>query len=472
MSRSEMTKIDPQVWRIAAVVFLGPFMSQMDSTIVNVSLAIIREDLHASLTAAHWIIGAYLLALALLLPLSGWLVDRVGAKRLYLVCFSAFTMASLLCGAARSVETLILARILQGAAGGLLAPMTQMMIARVAGRHMARVMGFAAIPVLFAPILGPSIAGLILKFASWPWLFYVNLPVGISAVFLAARILPSDDQVVGTPRPFDFLGFLLLSPALAALLYGLEVAAHKQGVWIFGTGAVLALLFAWHALRQPRSALIDLRLFRERTFSAAAITQFLANGQALGGQFLLPLFLITGCGMSAAEAGGMIAPIGLGMLCSFPLMGPLTERWGYRAVATTGALLALAGTLPFVWMTEHPFSRALALAALFVRGVGQGAIGIPSMAAAYGSIPQHRLPLATTAINIVQRLGGPFITTLTAILVSLVVPQDAILPAHAFFVPAFFLSGIHVLACVSANWLPSKAMALRVEDAHSTALMD
>ena len=205
-------EMDPRVWKIAAVVVLAPFMTQLDSTVVNVSLSTIRQDLQSPLTSAQWIISGYLLALALMLPLNAWLVDRLGAKRLYLWCFSAFTMASLLCGVARTMDGLIWARVIQGMAGGLLAPMTQMMIARVAGRQMARVMGYTAVPILIAPILGPVVAGTILKYAAWRWLFFLNLPIGILAVSLAVYLLPNDEMTIRR-RPFDFLGFLVLSPA-------------------------------------------------------------------------------------------------------------------------------------------------------------------------------------------------------------------------------------------------------------------
>ena len=127
------TRLDPKIWKVVAVVLLGPFMTQLDSTVVNVSLSTIRDDLNSTISAAQWIISAYLLTMALMLPLNGWLVDRIGAKRLYLGCFSLFTMASLFCGLASTMDQLIYARILQGVAGGLLAPMTQLMIARVAG---------------------------------------------------------------------------------------------------------------------------------------------------------------------------------------------------------------------------------------------------------------------------------------------------------------------------------------------------
>jgi MFS family permease len=138
--------------------------------------------------------SGYLLALALMLPLNGWLVERIGAKALYLWCFSAFTLSSALCGVAWSANALIAFRILQGMSGGLMAPMAQMMIARAAGKHMARVLGYAAVPILLAPLIGPVIAGAILQFASWRWLFLINLPVGALAIMLAIFFLPNDRE--------------------------------------------------------------------------------------------------------------------------------------------------------------------------------------------------------------------------------------------------------------------------------------
>ena len=170
-------RLAPGVWKVVCVAAIGSFMAQLDATVVNVSLASLAADLNVSLSAIQWVTSGYLLALALMLPLNGWLVDRIGAKALYLWCFAAFTLASALCGLAWSANSLIAFRILQGMSGGLLAPMAQLMIARAAGRHMARVVSVAALPVLLAPLLGPVIAGAILQFASWRWLF-LDQPAG------------------------------------------------------------------------------------------------------------------------------------------------------------------------------------------------------------------------------------------------------------------------------------------------------
>jgi len=445
--------ISPSVRKVAMVAVIGPFMTQLDSTVVNVSLSNISHTLAASIATAQWLVGGYLLAMALMLPLNGWCVDRIGAKRLYLICFSTFTVASILCGASRSMDQLICARVFQGLVGGVLAPMTQMMIARVAGNAMARVMGYVTLPILLAPILGPVLAGIILAHASWSWLFYLNVPIGLLGVGLAAWLLPGDSRAL-QKRPFDFLGFGLISPGLVALIYGLQNAAHAPGRWVLCIGLVLLGGFLWHSARRGSAALIDVRIFADRTFSIAAATQFFANGMMYGRQLLVPLYLIVGCGLSAAQAGWLIASSGIGMMCSFPLLGFLTERYGCRKVSAGGALLALLSALSFLWMVGHPFSAVWVVLSLFLAGAGQGTISIPSISAAYAGIPKARIPVANTALNIAQRIGGPVATTLLAVAISMSVDSATHVQAQQFLLAFVGLAIFHGLALASASLLP------------------
>jgi EmrB/QacA subfamily drug resistance transporter len=452
-------RIDPLVWRITGVVVLAPLMTSLDSTIVNVSLATLSNELKAPLTTIQWVTSGYLLALALMLPLSGWLVDRVGAKHVYLGCFIGFTAASMFCGMAATAPALIGFRVLQGMAGGLLAPMTQMMIARRAGRHLARVMGFMVMPVLFGPICGPTLAGIILQHASWRWIFFINLPIGILATVLAIWILP-DDSDQTQPRSLDWTGLLLLSPGLVLLLHSLESLSSGAATRYWSelellAALVLLIAFIVHGRRRGSSALIDLHLFRRTTFSAAAATQFLSNAAILGGQMLLPLYLLTVRHVSPTEAGMLLAPGGLGMLCSFPMMGTLTERYGSRRVSSTGGLIALLGTIPFALTASNSLPAWAICLALFIRGVGYGSINIPSIAAAYSSIPKETIPIATTAINIVQRLGGPVATTILAILLHSGMRNFPSSQTHAFGVTFWLLCAMHGLVVLAALCLPS-----------------
>src|SRR6202166_2157729 len=409
----ESDRLDPGIWKITAVTVAGAFMAQLSTTMVNVSLSSLGTELHASLSAIQWVTSGYLLALALMLPLTGWLVDRIGAKALYLRCFVAFTLSSTLCGVAWSANSLIAFRVLQGMSGGLLAPMVQMMMARAAGKHMARVIGYAAVPIMLGPILGPVIAGAILQYASWRWLFLINLPVGALAIVLAIFFLPNDREET-KQRDLDLVGFALLSPGLVLFLYGSDHLGERIGQITLALSVVLLAMFFRVAARKGRRALIDLQIFKSKTFAASTLTQFMTNGVSFAGQMLIPIYLIRACGRSPSATGWLLAPLVVGMICSYPWIGALTQRFGIRRVSAGGAFLALAGTLPSIWLANHGLVFAVLGCALFVRGMGLSAVGIPSISAAYASVRKRDLPMATTSLNIVQRLGGPTLTTLCA----------------------------------------------------------
>jgi EmrB/QacA subfamily drug resistance transporter len=409
----EADRLGPGIWKITAVAVAGAFMPLLSTTMVNVSLSSFGAELHASLSAIQWVTSEYLLALAMMVPLNGWLVERIGAKALYLWCFAAFTLSSTLCGLAWSANALIAFRVLQGMSGGLLAPMAQMMIARAAGKHMARVLGYAVVPVMLGPLLGPVIAGAILQFASWRWLFLVNLPVGALAIVLAIFFLPNDREETRR-RDLDLVGFALLSPGLVLFLYGSDHMGERIGQITVALSLVLLAMFFKVAIRKGDRALIDLRLFKGKTFATSAGTTFISNGISFAGQMLIPIYLIRACGRSPNATGWLLAPLGMGMICSYPWMGALTQRFGIRRVSAGGAFLALAGTLPLVWLAGHGLVAAVLACALFVRGAGLSAVGIPSISAAYASVKKRDLPMATTSLNIVLRLGGPTLTTLCA----------------------------------------------------------
>jgi MFS family permease len=352
---------------------------------------------------------------------------------------------------------LIACRVMQGIAGGLLAPMMQMMMARHAGRHMARVIGVAAMPVMIGQMLGPSLGGLILAWASWRWIFFVNVPVGILAIIFAWKALPRDE--VTTARRLDLIGFAMISPGLALLLQGLVSLAHGETEAIFSLIASAALLsgFAVHALRRPGTALIDLRLFKGTTFRAAAGTQFLSNAINFGGQLLIPLYFLQVRALPPGLTGLALAPMGLGVFFALPIMGRLSERFGARAISGTGAALSLAGTLPFA-LAGPDTPVAVLCAALLVRGFGGGSITIPSAAAAYASVPRESLGHATTAINICQRFGGPTGSAGLAICLQFALARSA-LPSQAFAITFWALAGVAAAALLAASRLPGRPAA-------------
>jgi EmrB/QacA subfamily drug resistance transporter len=457
ITRDLAEKLPPGIWKIGTVAILGSFLSQLDATVVNVSLPKLAVELHSTLSTIQWVTSGYLLALALMLPMNGWLVDRLGARRLYLWCFATFTLSSALCGAAWSAESLVGFRVLQGMSGGLLAPMAQMMLARAAGKHMARVMGYAALPILLGPILGPVLAGTILQHASWRWLFLVNVPVCLAGIVMAALFLP-DDTGERRARAFDGRGFVLLSPGLVLFLYGSDHLQQTTGRVLLGAAALLLGLFVRHGIKKGEGALLDLELFQRKVFATAASTQFLSNGVSYAAQMLVPFYLISVCGKSPSETGLMLAPLGLGMVCIYPLMGKLTQRFGIRWVSASGAALALVGLAPMVFLASHGLISAVFVAALVVRGMGQGAVGIPSITAAYASVPKRELPMATTSLNIVQRLGGPTLTTVCATFLAWRMRLSGGASAKAFVAGFALLCGLQLLALLSALQLPTRVM--------------
>jgi EmrB/QacA subfamily drug resistance transporter len=448
--------LDAAIWKISAVAVLGSLLAQLDATIVNVSLSSLASDLHSTLPAIQWVTSGYLLALTCVLPLSGWLTERIGGRVLYLWCFSVFTMSSALCGLAWSAHSLIGFRILQGMSGGLLAPMAQMMMKRAAGSQFTRIAGYAALPILLGPLLGPVIAGAILHYASWRWLFLVNLPIGMLALVLAIFFLP-DDSAERKQREFDWIGLALLSPGLALVLFGAERIGQRAGLVEMATGALLLVAFVNVETRKPGRALINLGQFRGRAFTVASVALFLSNGVMFAGQMLIPLFLIQACGRSPAMMGWMLAPLGLGMMVTFPALGFLTSRFGTRTVAIGGALLSLCATLALVWLASHGLDLFVLIPALFLRGMGQGAVGLPAMSVAYESVERHNLPMATTTLNIIQRLGGPTLTTICAVFLAWMLgvhvgPADLNAWAYAFLL----LAALHVLTLLAAVGLPSR----------------
>lgn len=221
MTEADATdRIEPWVWRISGIVILGSIMSILDTTIVNVALSTLGRELHSSIAQIQWVVTGYLLALAAVIPLAGWLARRFGAKQVYLTSLVLFTAGSVLCGLASTATELIVFRVLQGIGGGLSLPIGQLIMAGAAGpQRMGRVMGVIAVPAMLAPIFGPAVGGLILDNTSWRWIFFVNIPIGIAALVTGVRGLPNPDRQ--PPGRLDVVGLVLLTAGMPLITYGL-----------------------------------------------------------------------------------------------------------------------------------------------------------------------------------------------------------------------------------------------------------
>jgi EmrB/QacA subfamily drug resistance transporter len=448
---------------LAGVVILGTIMTVLDLTVVNVAIPTLASDLGASIPAIQWVMTGYMLAFATVIPLTGWAAERFGARRAWIFALLLFLAGSVLAGAAWSIGSLITFRVLQGLGAGMILPIGQTILAQAAGpQRMGRVMSVIGVPMLLAPVFGPLLGGAIIGAASWRWIFFINLPVGLAAVVAALRLLPAGagSGARGVTR-LDVRGLLLLSPGIAVFLYGMSEAGGHGG---FGSprtsaavlvGLVLIGLFFWHAAVRGGHALIDVSLLRRRGFGAAAAVNLLLMVALFGSLILIPLYYQQVRHEGAVAIGLLLAPQGLGAALALPLAGRLTDTFGARGVASAGMVLAALGMLAYTQV--GPGTSYLYLsAALLVVGAGVGATVVPSMAAAFQALARAETPRATSALNVIQRLGGAVGTALFAIVLSRQAEAgtgaDAL--AGAFGTTFWVAAGLIAVAVVPALLLP------------------
>lgn len=400
---------DRRLIQISAVVVLGIIMSILDTTIVNVALDTLSREFDSNLTDIQWVATGYLLALATVIPLAGWASDRFGTKRLFMLSTFLFVVGSALCGAAWNSESLIFFRVLQGIGGGLIMPAGMIILTQAAGpQRVGRMMGVIGVPMLLAPIIGPILGGYLVEEVSWRWIFYVNVPIGAVALSLAYKFLDRDE-----PRPterLDWLGLALLSPGLALFVYGLAETGITGGfssakVLVPAiTGSVLVLAFIAHAARNA-FPLIDVNLFKQKTMAFASMTTFFLAVAFFGSMILMPLYYQVVRGLGAFDAGLLIAPQGIGAALMMPISGKITDKYGAGRIVPFGAIVLMLATLGLTQLGADTSYWQIG-GILFVMGLGMGSTMMPAMSAAFGAMQHDEVPKATSALNVIQRVGG------------------------------------------------------------------
>ena len=386
-------RLDAAVYRTAGVVVLGAIMAILDVTVVGVAIPTFQSTFETSYAIAAWTMTGYTLALATVIPLTGWAADRFGTKRLYMLAITLFVLGSVLCSFAWDITSLITFRVLQGLGGGMLMPLGMTIMTRAAGpSRIGRVMAVLGIPMLLGPICGPILGGWLIESASWHWIFLINVPIGILALIAAFIIFPRD-----RPSPsesFDFVGMLLLSPGLALFLFGVSsipemgTVASARVLIPAVIGLVLVLAFVRHALRTEQP-LIDLRLLgRNRNLAVAVATMLLFAMAFFGAGLLLPSYFLQVRGETTLQAGFLLVPQGLGAMISMPIAGRLVDRIGPGKIVLTGvALISLTMAVFTQVHADTPYP--LLLGALFVMGLGMGATMMPVMTAAMATLTDH-----------------------------------------------------------------------------------
>ncbi|MEO3785513.1 DHA2 family efflux MFS transporter permease subunit [Actinocorallia sp. B10E7] len=413
--------LDRGVLAVAMVVVLGAIMSILDVTVVNIAIRDLSEEFDAPLSQIQWIATGYTLALATVIPVTGWAASRFGTKRLYMVSIGLFVVGSALAGMAWSAESLIAFRVLQGLGGGMIMPAGMTILTQKAGpQRVGQVMSVVGIPMLLGPISGPILGGWLVDDVSWRWIFYINVPIGAVALFLAWRILDRD-----TARPgerLDLIGLLLLSPGLASLIYGLATGAEKgafdsaEVIGFTALGAVLVVGFVVRALR-AEAPLIDLRLFTRRSVAAASGTMVLFQLAFFGAMLLMPLYYQVVRSESAFHTGLLLIPQGLGAMITMPIGGKLTDKIGPGRVVLAGLVFVIAGMFGFTQVGTDT-SMTLLGGALFVMGLGMGLTMMPTMSAAMQTLGHDEVPRASTALNIIQQVAGSIGTATMSVILT------------------------------------------------------
>ncbi len=450
-------------WIALGVVLLGTIMTILDATIVNIAIPTLQSDLKAgSYADISWVVTGYMLAQGAVIPMAGWASDRFGTKRLYLVTIALFTLASMACGVAQTLPELVFFRVLQGLGGGMLMPIGMTIIMRAVGpQNMGRVMGIFGIPMLLAPAVGPVLGGWFVQDFSWRLIFYVNVPIGLIALVSAWRFLTETSKKGGLR--LDTFGLLTAPPAAVAVMYAVnqsvtlgwgsvlvismltgaaaliaafvlsQLGRRRAAALMMAPLAVGALLVGlrngavdgWGSLdtlvmlglaalaainlviggRGSPEPLLQLRLFRDATFSWSMGLSFIIVTALFGGMLLLPLYLQEVHGYSALETGLLLLPQAVTAAVAMPLGGYLTDRFGPRPVVATGMVMLAVGGL--VLAQIHPdSSNWLVVAALLLRGFAMGFSMMPSMAAAMARVPHHLSSSASSISNSLQRIGS------------------------------------------------------------------
>ena len=459
-------KLPAELVRLALTIMLGAIMVTLDMTMTNVALDTLVRDFGTSVATIQWVSTGYLLALAMVIPLTGWAVERYGAKPLWLAALALFVTGSMLCGVAWSAGSLIAFRVVQGLGGGIIMPLAQTILARAAGPdRVGKIMAVVGVPAMLGPVLGPVLGGLIVSDASWRLIFYINVPICIAALLATRRVAMPDTRRPAASR-LDVGGLALLSPALVALVYGLSQAgtrgsfADGRALATMGAGVALLVAFGIHALRSRTEPLIDVRLFRERGFASFTAVVFFFSMAMLGTALLLPLYYQQVRGEGALNAGLLLAPQGVGMGIALVVASRLTDRVSARPIIAVGLALTASALLTYTQIGAHT-SVVLLSAAAFTSGLGIGAALVPAMAGIYKHLPGAAVPRATSAIRIFQQLGGSFGIAILAV----VLQQQATGAATATGLAAAFARtfwwalAFTAIALVPTLSLPGRAAA-------------
>ncbi len=402
------------------ITMIGAFMSILDSSIVNVAIAPIMHVFNTNTVTIEWVVTAYALALGAVIPLSGWAGDKFGFKNVYIYSLIVFTIGSLLCSLSWSVESLIFARILQAMGGGMIMPTTIAMVTRIVPKeNFGSAMGIVGISLFMAPAIGPTLGGYLVEYINWRWIFTINLPIGVIGVLLAVFYMPKFEKK-STVGKLDWGGAVTSITMLFCLLLGLNKGSEwgwksEKIVLLFYISAVCLILFLIIELT-TEEPLLDIRLFKISTFTAANVMSAVVTVGLFAGIFYIPLFLQNIRGLGAMETGLLMLPAALVSGIMMPISGKLYDKIGPKPLAVTGLLICAYATYLFHKIDVNTPNSTIILW-MICRSMGLAFAQMPSQSASVSSVPQDKVGRATAINNIISRVASAFgIVVLTTFL--------------------------------------------------------
>ncbi|MDT8396466.1 MAG: DHA2 family efflux MFS transporter permease subunit [bacterium] len=396
---------------MALVVMLPTLIEIIDTSIVNVSLDHIRGSLSAGINEATWAISSYLLSNAIVIPMSGWLSRLFGRKRYQIGSIALFTIASFLCGSAWSLESLVFFRIVQGLAGGGLVPVSQAILLEAFPRkEHGMAMALFGIGVMFGPIVGPLLGGVITDSWSWRWIFYINIPIGALAIFLSYLFIHDPPYMKRQKMKIDYTGFAFLAVGLGSLQYVLDTGQRSD--WLgsetivgFLILSAVSLVFLAINEKYHEHPIINLSLFKDRSFASGCIVMFFVFFNLFGSIVLLPVFLQALMGYTSMHAGLVMGPGGLASLFTMPIVGRLVTRVNPKFILGTGILIASGTTYAMSLFNLQTDFWTFVLPRVTL-GIAMSCIFIPTTTLTLSHIPRERMGEATSVYNMIRNLGG------------------------------------------------------------------
>jgi DHA2 family multidrug resistance protein len=398
-------------WLEAMAVMAGTFMVVLDSTVVNVSLPNIAGNLSASIEEATWALTSYLAANAIILPMTGWLGNYFGRKRLLIMSVTGFTLTSALCGLAPSLPFLVVCRIIQGATGGVMQPISQsVLLEAFPPAERGKAMGFWGIGIIVAPILGPVLGGWLTDNYTWRWVFLINIPIGAAALVMIGKFIFDPPYIKRTSSTIDYWGLSLLAIGIAALQIGLDKGQQEDWfssdliTFLMVVAAVGLVLLIVRELT-TEAPILDLRVFKDRTFATGVFLVTAMGFILFGSLVLVPVMLQTVLRYPPLQAGWAMAPRGLGSLVSMPLVGLLVSRVDPRKLLAAGFL---SGGFTLFWLADLNLNVGYwdIFWPQFVQGVALGLLFVPLTTIAMDHVPRETMGNATSLFNLMRNLGG------------------------------------------------------------------